>query len=314
MSQNTYEDLEARGEELYHSGQYAAFIELYKRELDCYPDHLPEMIHDLAYSYLANGDKTNALAFLSAGLERGYFFGLPEGGAFVEQLGDEPKFKELRAYNKKLKGIAQQSVQPQWTINTPDGYDPLNSYPLFISLHGYGENIETMKRFWHAPLLKEKFIHAYLQSSQVVDLNNFCWEDISFARQEIVQMVSEITDHHPVRLDQIFIGGFSQGGTMSIDLAMNQALPIRGYIALCPRKPDSFQSELLGNLREVGLKAVILTGEKEGMLDIQRKMAQQFEDAQIPFRLEITPGMAHWFPENLPSQLDKSLNFLLEEE
>jgi len=313
VSQNTYEDLEARGEQLYQSGQYDAFIELYKRELDSFPDHLPEMIHDLAYVYLANGDKTNALAFLSAGLERGYFFGLPEGGAFVQQLGDDPKFKELREYSQKLKGIARQSAQPQWSINTPDGYDPFGSYPLFISLHGYGENIGTMQRFWHAPLLQEKFIHAYLQSSQVVDLKSFSWEDIPFARQEIVQMVSEITDHYPVRLDQIFIGGFSQGGTMSVDLAMVQALPIRGFIALCPRKPDSMQPEFLKNVREIGLKAVILTGEKEAMLDNQKEMVKDFENAKLPCRFEITPGMAHWFPENLPAQLNEALKFLLEE-
>ena len=120
-----------------------------------------------------NGDKVNALAFLSAGLERGYFFGLPEWGTFVQQLGDDPKFRELQKYNQKLKDIARQSARPQWSVITPDGYDPLGSYPLFISLHGYGENIETMLRFWRAPMLKEKFIHAYLQSSQVVDLKKF---------------------------------------------------------------------------------------------------------------------------------------------
>ena len=285
MTQKTYEDFEARGEQLYQSGQYDAFIDLYKREMNSFPDHLPEMIHDLAFVYLARGDKINALAFLSAGLERGYFFGLPEWGTFVQQLGNEPEFKKLREYNQNLQSIARQSARPQWTIKTPDGYDPFGSYPLFISLHGYGENIDTMKRFWHAPMLQEKFIHAYLQSSQVVDLKNFSWEDIPIARQEIVQMVSEITDHHAVDLDQIYIGGFSQGGTMSIDLAMTQALPVRGFVALCPNKPDSVQPELLENLRDIGLKAVILTGEKDGMLDRQKEMAQDFKECPIALSL-----------------------------
>ncbi len=133
-------------------------------------------------------------------------------------------------------------------------------------------------------------------------------------RQEIVQMVSEITDHHAVDLDQIYIGGFSQGGTMSIDLAMTQALPVRGFVALCPNKPDSVQPELLENLRDIGLKAVILTGEKDGMLDRQKEMAQDFKNAQLPYRFEITPGLAHWFPENLPAQIDKALRFIMETE
>lgn len=313
MAQNTYENLEARGEQLYQSGQFDAFIELYKTELENFPDHLPEMIYDLAFVYLANGDKINALAFLSAGLERGYFFRLPEWGTFVQQLGNDPKFEELREYNQSLKSIARQSAHPQWTIKTPDGYDPFGSYPLFISLHGYGQNIETMRRFWHAPFLEEKFLHAYLQSSQVVDLKTFGWEDNPLSHQEIIQMASEITDQYAVRLDHIFIGGFSQGGTLSIDLALTQALPIRGFIALCPRKPDSVQPELLKNTRDIGLRGVILTGEKDASLANQKEMIRDFQDAQFPCRLEVTPGMAHWFPENLPAQLNKALHFLLED-
>jgi predicted esterase len=313
VSQYTYEVLETQGKQLYQTGQFDTFIELYKSELENFPDHLPEMIGDLAFVYLAKGDRTNALAFLSAGLERGYFYGLPEKGPFVQKLGNDPNFKELRIYNHKLKGFARQSARPQWIVTTPDGYDPFGSYPLFISLHGYGENISMMQRFWHAPLLQEKFIHAYLQSSQVVDLKNFCWDDVTVARQEIVQMASEITDLHVVRLDQIFIGGFSQGGTLSIDLSLTQTLPIRGFIALCPRKPESVQTELLKNVREIGLKGVLLTGEKDTSLDSQREMVRNFKDAQLPHRFEITPGMAHWFPENLPAQLNRALEFLLED-
>lgn len=312
--QSAYDDLEARGEQLYQSGKYDAFIELYKSELENFPDHLPEMIHDLAFVYLASGDTLNALAFLSAGLERGYFFGLPDWGTFVQQLGDDPEFKKLREYNQKLKNIASQSTRPQWSVNIPDGYDPLGSYPLFISLHGYGENIEVMRRFWHAPILEERFIHAYLQSSQVVDLKNFGWDDDSLAHQEVIQMVSEITDHYPVRMDQILIGGFSQGGTLSVDLAITQALPIRGFIALCPRKPDSVQPELLRNLLDTDLKGVILTGEKDASLDSQKEMVNAFELAHFPYRFEITPGLAHWFPNNLPAQLNQAVQFILEEE
>ncbi len=314
MSHSTYENLEARGEQLYQSGEYDAFIELYKTELENFPDHLPEMIHDLAFVYLASGDKINALAFLSAGLERGYFFGLPEWGAFVKELGHDPKFKELQKYNHKLKDIARQSARPQWSVALPDGYDPFDSYPLFLSLHGYNENIELMQRFWHAPLLKERFVHAYLQSSQVVDLKNFGWDDNPVAHHEIVQMASEITDQHAIHLDQIFIGGFSQGGTLSIDLALTQALPIRGFIALCPRKPESVQPELLENIRDIGVRGVILTGEKDASLDSQKEMIRNFMDAHFPYQFEITPGMAHWFPENLPTQLNTALQFLMEEE
>ena len=131
---------------------------------------------------------------------------------------------------------------------------------------------------------------------------------------EIVQMASEISDHYAVRLDHIFIGGFSQGGTLSIDFAMIQLLPIRGFIALCPHKPESVQPEFINNVCEIGVKGVILTGEKDPSLDNQKEMVRDFEDVQFPHRFEITPGLAHWFPENLPAQLTGALQFLLEDE
>lgn len=308
-----YETLETQGEQFYQAGKYDAFIALYKNNLENFPDHLPEMIHDLALVYLAKGDKTNALAFLSAGLERGFFFGLPEWGAFVQQFGEDSKFGKLRAYNQKLQNIARQSAQPQWTVELPNEYDALGSYPLFITLHGYGENIQVMQRFWQSSILREKFIHAYLQSSQVVDLKNFSWDDNPLARQEVLQVVSEITDHHFVQLDKIFIGGFSQGGTLSIDLSITQILPIRGFIALCAQKPDSFTTEALKNLQDINVKGVILTGENDPSLDVQKEMIREFEQAHFPHRFSITPGLGHWFPDDLSTKLDDALDYLLGE-
>jgi predicted esterase len=313
MPWDNFEDLEAHGEHLYFEHRLDEFIELYKSELENFPENLPEMIRDLAFVYLANGDKENAIAFLSAGLERGYFFPFTPEGAFVRELGNDPHFKPLLAYNQKLQEIAQQSAQPQWIVVLPDGYDTLQTYPLFLTLHGYGENIATMQRFWHAPLLKEKCIHAYLQSSQVVDLKNFGWEDSQLARQEVLQMSSEITDQYPVRLDRMMIGGFSQGATLSIDLAITQALPLCGFIALCPQKPDSVTQASLQKANEIGLKSVILTGEKDPALPEQRDMLLGFQRANFPHRMHIAPGLGHWFPDDLPRLLNQSLQFLMEE-
>ena len=99
--------LEAHGEHLYQSGQYDAFIDLYKNELDNFPDHLPEMIHDLAFVYLANGDKVNALAFLSAGLERGSIFSdYRNGGLLCSSWEMIQSSGNCKKYNQKLKDIA----------------------------------------------------------------------------------------------------------------------------------------------------------------------------------------------------------------
>lgn len=313
MPWETFEELEQYSQQLLDEGQYAACITLYESELEHFPAHLPEMISALALAYLAHGNKKKALAMLSAGLERGYFFALPPDGLFFQKLGTHKGFQTLLAYNQKLQKIASQNAQPQWVITIPNGYDPLRLYPLFLTLHGYGANIPMMQHFWHAPRLRDHFIHAFLQSSQAVDLKNFAWQDPGLARQEIQQMASEITDQYAVGLDQIFIGGFGQGATLGIELAVSQALPIRGFIALCPQRPANVQPQLLKNVQEIGLSGVILTGEDHTELSDQQEMAGAFRRAHIPCQFKVISGLGHGFPADLPNQLNQALHFLQEQ-
>ena len=313
MTWKNFTELDAHGQQLFDAAQYDTFIALYESELDHFPQHLPQMIYDLAYVCLIKGNRKRCIGYLSAGLERGYFFALPPWGLFVQQLGQDKKFQKLLAYNQKLQGIARQSAQPQWVVQVPNGFDPFQSYPLLLSLHGYRQNSQTMQRFWHAPCLQESFLHAYLQSSQVVDLQNYGWDDDQIAIQEITQMASEITDHYPVQLDKMLVGGFSQGGTLSIEIALTQALPVCGFIALCPARPDSLRPEALINMREMGLKGVILTGEHDQALPKQQAMVREFEESRLPHLFTIAPDQGHWFPNDLPHQLDLAMQFLLEE-
>ena len=58
------------------------------------------------------------------------------------------------------------------------------------------------------------------------------------------------------------------------------------------------------------MKGVILTGEKDGALPQQKTMVEMFEEMNFSYQFIINNGLGHWFPENLPDQIDEGINYI----
>lgn len=79
--------------------------------------------------------------------------------------------------------------------------------------------------------------------------------------------------------DNIVVGGFSQGGDLSIDLALNQDnIPLKGFIALNPDKPEKFNDESIKVAAQKNTKGLIITGDKDSCYNAQKAMKQKFDE------------------------------------
>lgn len=203
-------------------------------------------------------------------------------------------------------------VRPRLEVSLPEGYDPARRYPLFIALHGGGENIDMFMPEWRSPLLQREFIVAFPQSTQLVAMNGYNWtEDIPFTLQEVRDAYDQVLRDYSVDREQVLVGGFSSGGVASLEVVLRDALPVRGFVVLCPAMPDGFTPERVREARDRGIRGTLLTTEMDGRLDQQRRMDAILTQEGLPHEFSVTPNIGHWYPKDLSERIDRAINQIL---
>ncbi|MCP4213820.1 MAG: hypothetical protein GY765_04140 [bacterium] len=206
--------------------------------------------------------------------------------------------------NEQLRLKAQKTAKPDLPVTTPKDYDKNKKYPLFIALHGGGSNIKQFKPRWNSEKLGREFIIAYVQSSQMVSMTGFAWSDLEIAKKEVADAYARVIKEYPVKTDEIIIGGFSSGGYASLGIALANAVPATGFIALCPPKPENFSKEAVVEAAKRGLRGTIITTEMDPRFKDRRYMSDIFKEAGLQYQFVPTPNIGHWFPKDLDIKID----------
>jgi acetyl esterase/lipase len=306
-----YMSLRKRVAELFGEQKYAAAEGLLKKSLDQFPDRVMANLFNLTLVALRQNAPEKALYWLEEVHRRGLFFGI---WAFDDEmwqpLRDLPRFQTLLKENEKRLASAQAGAVMKLELVKPEGYDPKRKYPLFIALHGGGETIAAFRPHWTSPMLQKKYVVAYVQSTQVADMNGFHWQDDAISHRDLTEAYRQIQEQASIDPERVLIGGFSSGGYGAVSAILAGVIPARGFIVLCPVPPEIKDPAVLTELRKKRLKGTLLTTELDQRVPQQKAFVQQMNQARIPVRLVVTPNIGHWYPENLPELIDRALQEL----
>jgi predicted esterase len=309
----TYQEMRAHIGKLYQQKKYVEAAEILKKALIQFPDHLHANTFNLALMYLLQDEHEKALRALEFGLGKGVWYSkyafLGEMWAPLRKLDG---FKSFNQKNEAKRQEAQKTVEPKLEVFTPENYDKDKKYPLFISLHGGGENIEDFKPQWTSPLLKKDFIVAYPQSSQIVSMTGYSWtEDIELSKKEIKEAYKKIIQEYPVDSAQVLVGGFSSGGVATLEVVMDDTIPAIGFVVLCPAKPDNFAGERVRRAKEKGIRGTLITTEMDPRLSDQKEMAEIMKAEGLEHEFIVTPNIGHWYPDNLSELIDTAISHII---
>ncbi len=222
-----------------------------------------------------------------------------QGKKFTQR---EYKDGEVVAEDKELNARSLANTKATYEIMTPRDYSPEKKYPLVLVLHGGCGSILHDKMFWKAEQLQEleeDYIFAFLQSSQVFDIYCFNWNNIETARKDIKQLYNKIIKEYPIDTTGIIIVGMSQGGQMAIDAAVNNIIPVSGFLACCPSKPERLNKDAVKQAVQRGVRGTILAGERDvALLPEAKKINTLFKEMNLEHRFIIIPGLGHRIPPN----------------
>jgi predicted esterase len=304
----TYEEMRRSVLDLYREEKFAEAAAILQKAMEEYPAQRMANSYNLALMYTRLRRPEEAARVLSSGLDHGIFYSKwGFNGTVWEPLRRTPAFAAVSARNEAAIRAAEKRTAMKWEVSQPRGYDPSRKYPLFLALHGGGENVEQFRPNWTSPRLREEFLVAYVQSSQVASMDGFHWQDVEITKKELQRAYAEISAKYAVNGTRVYVGGFSSGGFATLTAVFDEVVPARGFVILCPElapEPDAHQ--LAGLLRR-GVRGTLITTEQDNRIEKQKLYAAALQAKGLDLRLIVRPNIDHWFPPDFGDLLDAAL-------
>lgn len=301
-----FESFEA-AESYYYGKWYTQtpdFEEALKVALWCYktyPEHEKQIMLDLGVLYAKLDKKEESLAIFHKALDQGIWYPKEFLSDFWDALWFEPIVERWMTCCDKDTMACE--VVYDFLSSAP----PSREKPLFIALHGWGEDMALFKKFWQSYQLEKCYNTVYIQSSQMIGAYHYKWSDYEWAKKDIKQVLSTLESDHHLKTDEIYLGGFSEGATTAIQLTMEGDLPVKGFVALNPDRPENFNKESIREMKIRGIAGGIITGDQDQCYNDQLHMKTLFEEEAFPLEWIVTRSFGHWFPKDLSEKIDKVL-------
>ena len=204
--------------------------------------------------------------------------------------------------------------QKKYTAVLPNDYNKEQTYPLFIVFHGGFSNMNSIAKWWRSNVLTKEYIVVYMEAStQDRYPDRWGWRDLSQERDNVLNNYSEIIKNYNVNKEQVYVGGFSLGARLSIDLVMNQTIPIKGFILLNHggKLSSSCTSENIIKASKRQVRGVLITGENDHKYKSQTySLKDLFSKNLLSYKFIVNIGVGHEEPKNFFLLLDEYLDYI----
>ncbi|MFD1000974.1 alpha/beta hydrolase [Ohtaekwangia kribbensis] len=153
-----------------------------------------------------------------------------------------------------------------------------STHKAIILLHGVGSNEQDL--FSLADQLPGDYYIVAARGQYTLGPGRYAWYNVDFStgkpvinagqelssRELLKQFIGQLKQKYS--LDEVYIGGFSQGAIMSYSIGLTSPEQVRGIMALSGRVLETIQASVTGNNRLSRLKVFVAHGTQDGTLPV----------------------------------------------
>jgi predicted esterase len=303
-------DLQTRLFKLFDEGKYQEALDVANVIEETYPDMIHKTYFWRACLYCALEETSQAMLELNSGLNQGVWWNPNTlmNDADLKPLHDIDEFRDILKQCESILKEASSLAKPEHLILKPEA-NMQERIPVLYSLHWRGDNINSFSQYWDIEELREDYIFAFPQSSQIYGFNAFCWDNTEIAKEEIMTTLKKIKKEIDIENNDVILAGASQGGKLALELALNNEISnVKGFIIVVPsiREITGYEG-LIEKATEKGMKGYIITGDKDYFYSDVLKLQTLFEEKNFPCKLYIKEGMGHFFPQDFSTILVEAI-------
>ncbi len=148
-----------------------------------------------------------------------------------------PKFVTSAEIN--FKGINENQIVTKILYSVPNNYNPRESFPLVVALHGSGSNSAAFHNLWKSTTDPLGFVLLTPQGDSMTE-EEFGWRWGNNADRSVLISIDIVRKSVNVDPRRIYIAGFSSGGRLAYVLGLKYSNLFRGLAALGARFDEKF--------------------------------------------------------------------------
>lgn len=317
MTMRSYDALNVQGMALFAEQKYAEALDLLTRESGSFPEHEADIAYLRSCMAARSGQPELAVTILEEALQHGHWYGqqVMRLTPSWQTLQGTSAFERVAAVCKER----EEAEHPESLalVREPDGgIQEGQRYPIFIALHGNGDNATHALDGWQA-VTSAGWMLAAIQSSQVGGSQSYGWFDVEQAIREITGQYASLCGQYPIDTERVVLAGFSGGGELALRLSLDGTLPARGFVLLGPAITAETTAARLPLIQEGaarGLRGYVLLGTEDLNVpqDEIRAVVTLLNDHGIQCGIEEIPGLGHSYPAENAPMLGRVLTFIEE--
>lgn len=314
----TFEDLQARFQELYREQAYQEALELATEEAESFPEY-SHLLYYWRISLAARlGNSEMAIMLLKDVLQTGFWYGelLLRKSPSLKSLQGDPAFEMLVELNRQLQEQDPEQKYPLLMLRS-QGHCQAGgpACPAMIGLHTNAGSAQDSVEFWQ-PAASQGWLVGVPQSSQAMWKGAYVWDNYEIAESEVRKAYESMVEKYAIDRRRVILAGHSMGAETAMRLAMEGAIGTRGFIAVGPAGP--FMDDLDRWLpiihagQNLGLCGYLLVGEEDESVEHENIQAlyEMLNQNGIPCELEEIPLAGHDYSPEYESAMLRALEFV----
>jgi predicted esterase len=316
----TLDELQARLQELFGSGDAPTALELLSAQRANFPEFQPLLVYWESVLMAELGNSSRSISLLRAILGRGIWYSdaLFRSNPAYQPLLDLPEFQALIKRNQALREADPTAKIPVLAVRPTNRCQPGGpGCPLLLALHANYASAHTVLPFWQ-PAATSGWLVAAMQSTQILWRGAAVWDDLQAARVEAQRNFNTLQSQYALDIDRLVLAGNGQGAETAAWLALSGSLPARGLILVGQTGPLADRPESWSALLEAyggpELRVYMILGEEDESADpaYMQRFAEILMEFGFPTEFEIVPQLGPDDAEGYDSSVQRALEYVVD--